>query len=243
MTPEEREQMILDNSKLVYSVVRKLYRSPYAYYDKEDMYQEGFLGLIAAVDGFDPDKGFAFSTYAVPQIHGRVMRFIRDNAQTMKYSRSDIDALARLNRFGKSIDELTPEDIEELELTQKNLAAIRSMNMTSINTPIREDSDAEIGDLIPYNTSEISDEVQVEMIENIKNLVIGRLSEKSQDVVDEWYYSMIIGMKPSQVYLGRKYDMSQAQVSRIIKRFKAAFAKKLEESGYTLPTYMEDDEE
>lgn len=243
MTLEERNQLVLDNAPLVTTVVKRMYLSPYAYYDKEDMFQQGVLGLMKAVERFEPERGFAFSTYAVPMIQGEIMRFIRENSQTLRYARSDIEALHRINRLGKSIDELTPEDIKELEITDKNLAAIRSMYVTSINSPISDDGNSEFGDLIPdRNTHEISDELQVEIIENIKNLVLNQLTDEKQDMLDEWYYSVVIGMKPGQQYLGRKYGVSQAQVSRDIRNFKMKFAKKLKESGYAVPNYLDDDD-
>ncbi|MCM1237550.1 MAG: sigma-70 family RNA polymerase sigma factor [Ruminococcus flavefaciens] len=245
MTLEERNQKVMENAPLVTSIVKKMYLSPYAFFDKEDMFQQGIIGLIKAVERFDPDRGFAFSTYAVPMIQGEIMRFQREYAQTLKYARSDIDAFRRISRLGKDIDDLIQEDLEELEITPKNLAAIRSMNTTSINTPISDDGQTEFGDFISdsRNTSEFSEEFEMEIIENIKDLVIGRMTEKYQDMIDEWYYSAIIGMKARQPYLARKYGTSQAQVSRIIRKFKEAFAKKLVDSGYSVPDYIADEDD
>lgn len=239
MTLEERNQLILENSRLVTSVVKKMYRSPYAYYDKEDMYQQGYIGLIKAVERFDPSKGFAFSTYAVPMIQGEVMRFIRENAQTLRYARSDIDALHRMNRAGKEIDDLTPEDIENLELTEKNLAAIRSMTIINLDTPISEDSSNTLEYFLADKSQpELSENIVFELIENIKNIVISKMDLEKQDMIDEWYYSMIVGMEPNQMYLARKYGCSQAQVSRIIRQFKDRFAIKLMESGFDVPYFI-----
>lgn len=243
MTIEERNQLIVDNAPLVTSVVKKMYLSPYAYYDKEDMFQQGILGLMKAVERFDPERGFAFSTYAVPLIQGEIMRFVRENAQTMRYARSDVEAMWRIARSGKLIDDLTPEDLKELEITPKNLAAIRSMNVTSINAPMTDDTATEFGDMVADRsiTSEFSEELEAEMIENIKNLVLGRMSENHQEIVDEWYYSAIVGMKAGPQYLGKKYGVSQAYVSRIIKLFKKKFAEKLIDSGYAVPNYIVDE--
>lgn len=239
MTLEERNELILQNMPLVTSIVKKMYCDPHAYYDKADMYQEGCLGLLKAAERFDPDRGFAFSTYAVPMIHGEIMRFVRDNAHALRYSRSDIDALRRVNNLGKSIDELTAAEVKELELTERNISAIRSMFATSINAPISDDGDTEFGDFIAdQSTSEFSEEYQIEVIENIKNLVIGRMPPMLQDLIDEWYYSVSLGIKPGQQYLAHKYGKSQAQVSRNIRKFKNEFAKKLIESGYHIPNYL-----
>lgn len=113
------------------------------------------------------------------------------------------------------------------------------MFATSINAPISDDGDTELGDFIAdQSTSEFSEEYQIEVIENIKNLVIGRMPPMLQDLIDEWYYSVSLGIKPGQQYLAHKYGKSQAQVSRDIRKFKNAFAKKLIESGYHVPNYL-----
>lgn len=238
MTPEERNELVLENIRLVTTVVRKMYLNPHVYYSKEDMWQEGVIGLMKAVERFDPDKGFAFSTYAVPMIEGEIRRFIRDNSHTLRYARSDVDALARINRLGKSIDDLTPEDIKNLELTPRNIAAIHSMNATSMNSFIL-DSNTEYANFVAdTRTSEISDEFQLEIIENIKNLVVSKMNPTWRDMIDEWYYSNAIGMHAGQIYLGRKYGLSQVHVSRILRDFKKAFAKKLVDSGYNVPDYI-----
>lgn len=243
MTLEERNEKILVNAPLVTSVVKKIYCSPYAYYDKEDMYQVGMIGLMKAVEKFDPEKGFQFSTYAVPMIWGEIRRFIRDESQALRYSRSDIDAFSRLARSGKSLDDLTAQEIEELQLTEKNIIAIRSMNATSLDAPITDTSESTFGDITPsYMHSDFSEEFQLEMIEDIKNAVLSLLNSKDQDIIDEWYYSLALGVKPSQSYLGQKYKVSQTQICRVLSKFKRIFAKKLVEFGYQVPTYIIENE-
>lgn len=240
MTSEERNQQVLDNLPLVTYVVKKMYLSPYAFYSREDMYQEGVIGLMAAVDRFDPSRGVQFSTYAVPLIQGQINRFIRDNFQSFHYSRSDIEAYAKIIKTGKSLDELTADEIENLQLTEKNISAIRSMNAPSLNSPISENGDTELGSFIQdMNSSEVSDEYQLQVIENIKNAVISKMQPEKQDLIDEWYYSKLIGLEPSQSYLGRKYGMSQVSVSRNLCKFKEDFAKKLHDSGYDVPNYLD----
>ena len=69
--PAAREELILGNLGLVRSVVKKLASS--LSHDEEDLIQYGIIGLIRAVDGFDPDRGTKFSTYAVPFIGGAIL--------------------------------------------------------------------------------------------------------------------------------------------------------------------------
>ena len=79
-----REQVVAQNIGLVKNLALK-YTS--AYYETEDLIQVGFVGLVKAIDRFDPEFGVMFSTYAVPMITGEIKRFLRDDGM-IKVSRS-----------------------------------------------------------------------------------------------------------------------------------------------------------
>ena len=70
------EKMLMENSGLIWSVVRRYYGLGA---DPEDLYQLGCIGFIKAVKGFDLTYGTQFSTYAVPKIAGEIRRFLRDD--------------------------------------------------------------------------------------------------------------------------------------------------------------------
>ena len=78
------EQMLRENSGLIWSIVRRYYGRGVA---PDDLYQLGCLGFIKAVKGFDFAFGTQFSTYAVPKIAGEIRRFLRDDG-AIKVSRS-----------------------------------------------------------------------------------------------------------------------------------------------------------
>ena len=81
---QARDQLVLDNTGLVWSVVKK-YRG--RGYEQEDLFQIGCIGLIKAIDNFNPSLEVKFSTYAVPMIMGEIRRFLRDN-NAIRVSRS-----------------------------------------------------------------------------------------------------------------------------------------------------------
>ena len=70
------EQVLLENNGLIWSVVRRYYGRGV---EPDDLYQLGCLGFLKAVQGFDPEFGTQFSTYAVPKIAGEIRRFLRDD--------------------------------------------------------------------------------------------------------------------------------------------------------------------
>ena len=87
------EKVIEDNNNLIYSICLK-YQN---YCDKEDLYQEGRLGVIDAYNNYDNTKNTKFSTYAFPYIVGRVSNYIRNN-KSIKVSKDMI-------RLGRKIKE------------------------------------------------------------------------------------------------------------------------------------------
>lgn len=84
MVTDRRSQLIEDNLPLVYAVAARFTNRGVEY---EDLVQTGCIGLIKAVDRFDPSLGYKFSTYAVPVIMGEIRRLFRDGG-TVKVSRS-----------------------------------------------------------------------------------------------------------------------------------------------------------
>ncbi|MFC4767289.1 RNA polymerase sporulation sigma factor SigF [Effusibacillus consociatus] len=79
-----REQLVIANQRLVWSVVQRFLNRGY---EPEDLFQIGCIGLMKAIDKFDLSYDVRFSTYAVPMIIGEIQRFLRDDS-TVKISRS-----------------------------------------------------------------------------------------------------------------------------------------------------------
>jgi RNA polymerase sporulation-specific sigma factor len=97
----DREQAIRENIGLVHSCARH-FRGRGIEYD--DLFQAGCLGLVKAVDHFDPDRGVKFSTYAVPVILGEIRRLFRDGG-TIKVGRSLKELSLRATRFSAEFSE------------------------------------------------------------------------------------------------------------------------------------------
>ena len=79
-----REEYIKGNLRLVLSVMKRFDSSNE---NADDLFQIGCVGLVKAVDNFDPDRQVKFSTYAVPMIIGEIRRYLRDNS-SLRVSRS-----------------------------------------------------------------------------------------------------------------------------------------------------------
>mgnify|MGYP002231563084 CR=1 FL=1 len=109
---KSKEMIILSNTKLVLSLMKRFYQKSNHY---EDLFQVGIVGLIKAIDHFDTNYQLQFSTYAVPLIIGEMKRYLRDNTQ-VKISRPIKDlAYAILKEKEKYLNQYQREPtIQEL---------------------------------------------------------------------------------------------------------------------------------
>lgn len=210
----KKEEIVNGNLKLVLSLIKKYNNGKY---DMNDLFQIGCIGLIKAVDNFDPNYGVMFSTYAVPLILGEVKRFIRDSTE-MRIARSIRDNAYKILKFKdeyllKNGIEPTNDIIcKNLELSdydlQLSLDSLREP--TSIFEPIYNDG----GDTI-YLADQIADIKNTnEERDNIISLrrALLKIKPRERNILTDRY---IVGKTQSEI--AEELGVSQAQVSRIEK--------------------------
>lgn len=125
-----REAVILRYVPLVHFVIRRLGLTPYTRNEYEDLVSQGLLGLIAAVDGFDPGRGTQFSTYATVRIRGQILDHLRS-----------MDWLPRsARRRAKAIQEANTELWTNLhrEPTDEELASHLDMDLETLRKSVVE---------------------------------------------------------------------------------------------------------
>lgn len=204
MVIDSREEKIKNNIGLVHSIAGRFKGRGVDY---DDLFQNGCMGLIKAVDNFDESKGFAFSTYAVPVIMGEIKRTFRDGG-AIKVSRSlkekAIKAQAMRERFiNKELREPTVSEFSQmLDCTPEETAEILNviLPMISLNSSGEEGEDTID---IPVDESEqLFDRISV-------NQLVSRLSKTERDLIDMRFYKGYTQSKTAEA-LG----VSQVQVSR-----------------------------
>ncbi|TCO52368.1 sigma-70 family RNA polymerase sigma factor [Actinocrispum wychmicini] len=149
-----KDHMIRANLRLVVSQARK--RSQ-AGLPMLDIIQEGNLGLIRAVEKFDYAKGFKFSTYAMAWIKQAIGRGLAEQTRTVRLPVHVVEELAKFRRVERKLEtklnrDPTPAEIaEEVGTTAERIVELRraGRDAVSLDTPVGEDGDSKIADLVP----------------------------------------------------------------------------------------------
>mgnify|MGYP000646545812 CR=1 FL=1 len=209
-----RTEFIQKNLGLVHSCAGRFTGRGIEY---EELYSAGCLGLVKACDGFDPDRGVCFSTYAVPMIIGEIRRYLRDyNSIRVSRSLRDIaykaiytkENMIKKNLKEPTIDEIADEIGIEKEMIVYALDAIQSP--VSLFEPVYSEG----GDTL-YVMDQISDQKNKEdhWLENLSlREAMNRLNQREKHIIEMRFYE-----GRTQMEVADEIGISQAQVSRLEK--------------------------
>lgn len=202
---EKREKMITENMGLVHSCAAKFKGKGVEY---DDLFQAGCVGLIKAADGFDADRGFAFSTYAVPVILGEIRRIFRDGG-TVKVGRilkeksraalQERERLTILNDREPTLSELA----DALNTDVHETAMILNAAMPTVSLTVYEDSGSSQLDIpVESHDTGILDSIALQQ-------VVSTLCERDRRLIELRYFKGLTQSKTAE-----RLGMSQVQVSR-----------------------------
>ena len=212
---QARDQLVLDNTGLVWSVVKK-YRG--RGYEQEDLFQIGCIGLMKAIDRFDQTFGVCFSTYAVPMIIGEIRRFLRDDGM-IKVSRTVKETAVRARQLQAKY-----EAAYGIEPTICQLASLMQIAPEELASALSSSQEVESLQKTIYQSdgNAILLEDRLESKENEQEKLVNRLAlkkvmcelqDQEQKIIIMSYYS-----GQTQVQTAKCLGISQVQVSRIEKR-------------------------
>jgi RNA polymerase sigma-B factor len=212
-----REQLIEEYRDLAYSVLHRMGRR----WD-EDMEQVALIGLMKAIDRFDPTSGNAFSSFAIPTIVGEIKRAVRDQSRLVRPTRSLLDLRVRIRRKEAELTSATgrsptlPELAEALGLDLERVLEAMALEETchpcSLEALVRP-SDAAPAMTLEQALGEEDPELARVELRVACRQALALLEPRLQTVLRLRYYRNL-----TQQQAARRLGVSQMQVSRLERR-------------------------